>query len=187
MENEVSKQAANVPSTEGHSDQYISVTVHETTFNELFKAMKAIHVKHLGFTIKISQMEATLAPSIFQFKAFAEVLGVLNAIPQLKQTVHGECDLTLDEATGRLMLNIRKLMIELPKLCGFGGGFTDVGEYVPSVPLKGLINLTHPIDLPKTCETGRIQVIARNQKFIVEEKRATFSVQIDFQEISSNE
>jgi len=166
--------------------QYMSVTVHESTFNQLFKAMKSIQVKPLGFTIKISQMEAKLSPSFFEFKAFAEVLGILNALPQLKQTVHGKCELKLDETTGRLTLIIKKLMVELPKLFGFGGGFTDVGNYIPPIPLKGLINLTQPIDLPPMCEARRIMIVPRNQRFIVEEKRATFSVEIDFQEESAS-
>jgi nitrate reductase NapAB chaperone NapD len=166
----------------GHSDQYTSVTVHESTFNELFRAMKSIQFKSLGFTIKISQMEAVLSPSLFQFKALAEVSGMMNMLPQLKQTVHGECELTLDENTGKLLLNIKKLMIELPKLFGFGGGFADVGSYIPPIPLKGFINFTHPFDLPHMCETRRLMIIPRNQKFIVEEKRATFSVQIDYAE-----
>jgi hypothetical protein len=166
----------------GHSDQYTSVTVHENTFNELFRAMKSIQFKPLGFTIKISQMEAILSPSLFQFKALAELSSMLNMLPHLKQTVHGECELRLDENTGKLLLNIKKLMIELPKLFGFGGGFTDVGGYIPPIPLKGFINFTHPFDLPDMCETRRLLIIPRNQKFIVEEKRATFSVQIDYAE-----
>lgn len=166
----------------GHPDQYTSVTVHESTFNELFRAMKSIQFKFFGITIKISKMEAILSQSLFQFKALAEVSGILNMLPHLKQTVHGECDLTLNENTGKLMLNIKKLMIELPKVFGFGGGFTDVGSYIPPIPLKGFINFMHPFDLPDMCETRRLMIIPRNQKFIVEEKRATFSVQIDYAE-----
>jgi hypothetical protein len=165
-----------------HSDQYTSVTVHESTFNELFTAMKSIHFKFMTFTIKVSQMEALLSPSIFQFKAFAEVSSMLNMLPHLKQTVHGECELMLDENTGKLLLKIKKLMIELPKILGFGGGSTDVGSYIHSIPLKGFINFTHPFDLPDMCETRRLLIIPRNQKFIVEEKRATFSVQIGYAE-----
>ena len=168
--------------THGHPDQYTSITVHENTFNELFRAMKSIQFKPLGFTIKISQMEAVLSPSVFKFKALAEVLGMLNMISHLKQTVHGECDLRLDENTGKLLLKIKKLIIELPKLFGFGGGTTDVGSYVPPIPLKGFINFMNPFDLPDMCETKRLMIIPRNQRFIVEEKRATFSVQIDYAE-----
>lgn len=163
-----------------HSDQYTSVTVHESTFNKLFSAMKSIQFKSLGFTIKISQMEAILSPSVFQFKALAEIFGALNMLPHIKQTVHGECELKLDEHSGRLLLKIEKLMIELPKLFGYGGGFTDVGSYIPPIPLKGLINFTRPFDLPAMCETKRFQIIPRNPRFIVEDKRATFSVQIDY-------
>ena len=166
----------------GHSGQYTSVTVHESTFNELFAAMKSIHFKFMTFTIKISQMEALLSPSIFQFKAFAEVSAMLNMLPHLKQTVHGECELILDENTGKLLLKMKKLMIELPKVLGLGGGSTDVGSYIPPIPLKGFINFTHPFDLPDMCETRRLLIIPRNQLFIVEEKRATFSVQIDYAE-----
>ena len=168
--------------THAHSDQYTSVTVHENTFNELFKAMKSIQFKPLGFTIKISQMEAVLSPSVFQFKALAETLGMLNMLPHLKQIVHGECELRLDENTGKLLLEIKKLIIELPKLFGFGGGTIDVASYIHPIPLKGFINFTHPFDLPDMCETKRLMIIPRNQRFIVEEKRATLSVQIDYAE-----
>ena len=174
--------AINAAPVHGHSDQYTSVTVHESTFNELFTAMKSIRFKYLGFTIQISQMEAVLSPSIFQFKAFAEVSAMLNILPHLKQPVHGECELLLDENTGKLMLKIKKLIIELPKLLGFGGGFTDVGSYIPPIHLKGFINFAHPLDLPDMCETRQLLIIPRNQKFIVEEKRATFSVQIGYAE-----
>lgn len=170
-----------------HSDQYTSITVHESTFNALFRAMKSIQFKFLVLTIQISQMEAILRPSLFQFKALAEVSGVLNMLPHLKQTVHGECELKLDEKTGKLLLNIKKLIIELPKVFGFGGGSTDVGSYIPPIPLKGFINFTHPFDLPDICETRRILIIPRNQKFIVEEKRATFSVQIEYAEASDDQ
>ena len=165
-----------------HSNQYTSITVHEDTFNEFFRVLKSIQFKPLGVTIKISQMEARLSPSLFQFKALAEISTMLNMLPQLQQTVHGECDLTLDENTGKLMLNIKKLMVELPKLFGYGGGFTDVGRYIPSIPLKGFIHFTQPLDLPDFCETRRILIVPRNQKLIVEEKRATFSVQVDYVE-----
>lgn len=173
-------QALNSRPVHVHSDQYISITVHESTFNKLFSVMKSIQIKFLGFTIKISQMEAILSPSVFQFKALAEIFGALNMLPHLKQSVHGECELTLDEHTGKLLLKIKKLMIELPKLFGYGGGFTDVGSYMPPIPLKGLINFTKPFDLPDMCETKRFQLIPRNPQFIVEDKRATFSVQIDY-------
>lgn len=171
----------------GHSDQYTSITVHESTFNELFRVMKSIQFKFLVLTIKISQMEAILRPSLFQFSALAEISGMLNMLSHLKQTVHGECELKLDENTGKLLLNIKKLMIELPKVFGFGGGFTDVGSYIPAIPLKGFIHFSQPIDLPDICETRRIRVIPRNQKFIVEEKRATFSVQIDYAEAPADQ
>jgi hypothetical protein len=144
--------------------------------------MKSIRFKFLGFTIKISQMEAVLSPSIFQFKAFAEVSGMLNILPHIKQPVHGECELLLDENAGKLLLKIKKLMIELPKLFGYGGGFTDVGSYIPPIHLKGFINFAQPLDLPDMCETRHLLIIPRNQKFIVEEKRATFSVQIGYAE-----
>ncbi|UJR17730.1 hypothetical protein I4U23_004628 [Adineta vaga] len=165
-----------------HSDEYTSITVHESTFNKLFDAMKSIQFKFLGFTIKISQMEAVLSPSIFQFKALGEIFGALNMLPHLKQNVHGECELILDEQTGKLLLKIKKLIIELPKLFGFGGGSTDVGSYIPPIPLKGFINFMHPFDLPNMCETKQLTIIPRNPRFIVEEKRATFSVQIDYAE-----
>lgn len=168
-----------------HADEYTSVTVHESTFNKLFNAMKSIHFKFLGFTIKISQMEAILSPSIFQFKALAELIGAFDMLPHLKQNVHGECELALDEHTGKLLLKITKLIIELPKLFGFGGGSTDVGSYIPPIPLKGFINFTHPFDLPHMCETRQLTIVPRNPRFIVEDKRATLSVQIDYSEASS--
>ncbi|CAF3697384.1 unnamed protein product [Adineta steineri] len=170
-----------------HSDQYTSITVHESTFNKLFSAMKSIQFKFLAFTIKISQMEAILSPSIFQFKALAEIISSLNMFPHIKQNVHGECELILEEHTGRLLLKIKKLLIELPKLFGFGCGFTDVGSYIPPIPLKGFINFTHPFDLPDMCETKQFMIIPRNPRFIVEDKRATFSVQIDYAEASSSD
>jgi hypothetical protein len=48
--------------------------------------------------------------------------------------------------------------------------------------LKGFINFTHPFDLPDMCETKRLTIIPRNPKFIVEEKRAPISVQMDYAE-----
>ncbi|CAF1348753.1 unnamed protein product [Adineta steineri] len=170
-----------------HPDEYTSITVHESTFNKLFKAMKSIHIKVLGFTIKISEMEAILSPSIFQFKALAELIGILDMLPHIKQKVHGECELALDEHTGKLLLKIKKLIIELPKLFGFGGGSTDVGSYIPPIPLKGFINFTHPFDLPHMCETRQFMIIPRNSRFFVEDKRATLSVQIDYAETSNTD
>ncbi|CAF1501092.1 unnamed protein product [Adineta ricciae] len=169
-----------------HSDEYTSVTVHESTFNKLFQAMKSISFKFLGFTIKISEMKAILSPSIFQFKALAELIGALDMLPHIKQNVHGECELALDEHTGKLLLQIKKLIIELPKLFGFGGGSTDVGSYIPPIPLKGFINFTHPFDLPHMCETRQFMIIPRNSRFFVEDKRATLSVQIDYAETSTD-
>jgi hypothetical protein len=174
--------ALDVSPVHEYSDSYTSVTVHESTFNELFRAMKSIQFKSFGVTVKISEMKAILSPSLFQFQAFAEVYAILDMLPHLKQTVHGECELSLNENTGKLMLNIKKLMIELPKVLGFGGGFTDVSGYINPIPLKGFINFTHPFDLPHMCETRRLMIIPRNQKFIVEEKRATLVVQIDYAE-----
>jgi hypothetical protein len=169
------------------SCQYISITVHQSTFNELFRAMKSIQVKLIGLTIKVSQMETILSPSIFQFKAFAEVFGPMERLPRItKQTVHGECELILDENIGKLMLKIKKLLVELPKLFGFGGGSADISGYIPPIPLDGFINFAHSVKLPDICETKRLEIIPRNPKFIVEEKRVTISIEMHYAEAPSD-
>ncbi|CAF1383521.1 unnamed protein product [Rotaria sordida] len=179
--------ALDVSPVHEHSGQYISITVHQSTFNELFRAMKSIQVKLIGFTIKVSQMETVLSPSMFQFKAFAEVFGPMERLPRItKQTVHGECELILDENTGKLMLKIKKLRVELPKLFGYGGGSADISTYMPYIPLDGFINFSHPFKLPDLCETKRLEIIPRHPKFIVEEKRVTISVEIHYAEASSD-
>jgi nitrate reductase NapAB chaperone NapD len=157
--------------------QYVSITIHQSTLNDLFDVIKSVQFPYFICTIKISRMKVVLSPSSFQFEAYAEVKAL--KILSRKQDVHGECELIMDENTKSFMIKVKTLFIDLSKIIGIGD-IRDVGEYLPPFPLDGLINFAHPFNLHDMCETKRLVIIPRDLIVKVEEQRVTISVQIHY-------
>ena len=87
----------------------------------------------------------------------------------------------LDKDTEKLMIKVKKVIIELPKILELGGT-QDIGDYFPTFPFDGFINFAYPFDLSDKYEVKQLLIIRRNPLVILEEQRVTFSVQKHYAE-----
>ena len=161
-----------------HHDHYVSVTIHQSTLNELFEVIKSVQFTYYKVPIKISQMRVFLSPSSFEFVAHAETNARIKLSQRIMdEEVHGECGLRLNKETKKVEITIKKLIVKFPEILGHGG-YTDVSGCIPSFPLDGYINYAYPFDLPDYCETKHLQITPEHLEYSTEEQRVTFSVQI---------
>ncbi|UJR16629.1 hypothetical protein I4U23_003529 [Adineta vaga] len=158
-----------VPTIQKHIDQSIIMTVHQNTFNELFKAIQSIQFSKYEILVKISRMKVVLSPGVFQFICNATFKKVI----EYSSEAYGECSLYVNNDDNKLMFKLDILNISLPA----GIGLRNVAMCVPPIPL-GFINIAHQIDLLDLCETKKLSVTARHFEYTSEDKTVTISLQL---------